>query len=181
MRTGGPWRAGHGPPVRHTGADDDRGDVDEVTIAVLDMAAVEALERREPAGRQYVRPAFAAQTRGEQTVLVAWIDGVPVGSGEVTADVRPEFRNLRVDADRRGQGVGTRLIAAAEALATDRGVLRIGVALDNPDARRLYQRRGYAPTGEIEEYEYTYVDDDGRRMTVRESSEYLEKDLPARA
>lgn len=71
--------------------------MDEVTIAVLDMAAVEALERREPAGRQYVRPAFAAQTRGEQTVLVAWIDGVPVGSGEVTADVRPEFRNLRVD------------------------------------------------------------------------------------
>lgn len=81
--------------------------MDEVTIAVLDLAAVEAVERREPAGRQYVRPAFAAQTRGEQTVLVAWIDGVPVGSGEVTADVQ--------------------------------------------------------------------------RMTVRESSEYLEKDLPARA
>ncbi|WP_456794508.1 GNAT family N-acetyltransferase [Curtobacterium sp. PvP017] len=117
--------------------------MDEVTVAVLDLAAVEAVERREPAGRQYVRPAFAAQTRGEQTVLVAWIDGVPVGSGEVTADVRPEFRNLRVDADRRGQGVGTRLIAAAEALATDRGVLRIGVAL--------------------------------------EASEYLEKDLLARA
>lgn len=57
------------------------------------------------------------------------------------------------------------------------GVLRIGVALDNPDARRLYERAGYVATGEVEEYDYTYVDDDGRQVTAQEASAYLAKDL----
>ncbi|PCN49687.1 GNAT family N-acetyltransferase [Curtobacterium sp. 'Ferrero'] len=149
----------------------------DVVVTVLDAAAAVALERREPPGRRYARWAAAAQDRGELTVLVAWAGTEPVGSGEVTAGDEPELRNLRVDLDHRGRGVGSALIAAAERLAAACGVLRIGVALDNPDARRLYERAGYVATGEVQEYDYTYVDDDGRQVTAQEASAYLAKNL----
>ncbi|MCS5522743.1 GNAT family N-acetyltransferase [Curtobacterium flaccumfaciens pv. oortii] len=147
----------------------------KVVVSRLDEASLASIEAREPPTRNYVRSAYAEQVRGALSVLVAWVDGVPVGSGEVTAGPRPELRNLRVDARYRGRGVGTAIIAAGEAAAEDRGVLRIGVAVDNPSARRLYERLGYVATGEVEEYEYTYVDDDDREVSERESSEYLEK------
>ncbi|MFS0729360.1 GNAT family N-acetyltransferase [Curtobacterium sp. 1P10AnD] len=149
----------------------------DVVVTVLDAAATVALERREPPGRRYARWAAAAQDRGELTVLVAWAGTEPVGSGEVTAGDEPELRNLRVEPDHGGRGVGSALIAAAEHLATPSGVLRIGVALDNPDARRPYERAGYVATGEVEEYDYTYVDDDGRQVAAHEASVSLAKDL----
>lgn len=149
----------------------------EVLVTHLDEAATVALERREPPGRGYARWAAAAQDRGELTVLVAWVGTEPVGSEEVTASDEPELRNLRGEPDQRGRGVGSALIAAAERLAEPSGVLRIGVALDNPDARRLYERAGYVATGEVEEYDYTYVDDGGRQVTAHEASAYLVKDL----
>lgn len=149
----------------------------EVLVTRLDEAATVALERREPPGRRYAQWAADAQARGELTVLVAWVGTEPVGSGEVTVGDRPELRNLRVEPDQRGRGIGSALIAAAERLAEPSGALRIGVAQDNPDARRLYERAGYVVTDEVEEYDYTFVDDDGRRVTAHEASVYLAKDL----
>ena len=48
-----------------------------------------------------------------------------------------------------GQGIGTALIGAAEATARQLGHERIalGVGLDNPKARRLYERLGYGDWG----------------------------------
>ncbi len=47
----------------------------------------------------------------------------------------------------RGQGVGTRLLDAIETLARERGAstIRLDVIDTNPDARRLYERRGFEP------------------------------------
>jgi hypothetical protein len=51
-----------------------------------------------------------------------------------------------------GLGLATRLIGELEACALRRGVhrLRLGVEVDNPRARQLYERLGYEPIGESE-------------------------------
>lgn len=74
-----------------------------------------------------------------------------------------ELNHLQVREQFRGQGVGRRLIEAAEALAAERGRTRVvvGVSEDNPDAARLYIRLGYEPTGVFDVTEYDWVDDDG--------------------
>jgi len=52
---------------------------------------------------------------------------------------------LAVDADRRGQGIGAKLIGAMEAHANEVGSsqLAIDVSARNPNARRLYERQGF--------------------------------------
>ena len=49
--------------------------------------------------------------------------------------------------------------------------------MDNPDARRLYQRLGYAPTGELSTVTYEYVDAEGVARTATETDEMLVKVL----
>ena len=66
---------------------------------------------------------------------------------------------------------------AAEDLARPRGRIACAVGLDNPRARRLYVRRGYAGTGRLETCSYEHVDDGGVRRTATETSEMLVKDL----
>lgn len=149
----------------------------DLTVRALDRGDVAVLAAREPASRGYARSAWERQQLGEVEVLVAWCGEVPVGSGEVTAGPRPELRNLAVDERFRGRGIGTRIIAAAEERARGRGLLRVGVAVDNPGARRLYERLGYVATGAFEVDEYTWVDDADQAVTERETSEYLEKSL----
>ena len=47
----------------------------------------------------------------------------------------------------KNQGIGTAIIRAAEAIAGDwaRSSIGLAVELDNPRARRLYERLGYRP------------------------------------
>jgi len=57
----------------------------------------------------------------------------------------------------RGQGVGSTIIAAAEAIVVERvgangtgsRQLVLGVGLDNPRAAALYERLGYVRTGAV--------------------------------
>lgn len=148
-------------------------------IRPCEAADVERIVAREPAGRGYAAATYARQQRGQCAYLVAWVDGVPVGSGELDWSHLPELKNLRVEADHRNRGIGRLLIAAAESEARSRGQSRLcmGVAEDNPDARRLYERLGYHGTGRVSTVEYDYVDDDGRRRHARETNEDLEKVL----
>jgi predicted N-acetyltransferase YhbS len=90
-------------------------------------------------------------------LLVAWIGETPVGSVYLWCETleEPELRaafpgapllnHLEVAPDRRNQGIGTALVRACEAAARDRGneILLLGVGVDNPDARRLYERLGF--------------------------------------
>ena len=76
--------------------------------------------------------------------LVAWDDGQPVGHVYVawsgTQLGVPELQDMWVLPDRRGSGIGTVLVRAAE-----RGHRRcsLSVSAANDRARRLYERLGY--------------------------------------
>lgn len=86
---------------------------------------------------------------GTIAILVAVsADDVPVGKvhvhfehtgGAVWLEAAAVARPLR------GQGIGTSLVRAAEALAAERGyqAVELGVEDSNPAARRLYERLGY--------------------------------------
>jgi GNAT superfamily N-acetyltransferase len=101
------------------------------------------------------------QNEGLGAFLVAWLNGEAVGY--VTAHWRanprsPEawldgetayFEDFIVIERQRGRGIGTAIMATAEAMARDRGLRRmtIGVGVENDGARRLYERLGYADAG----------------------------------
>ncbi|MFB6255126.1 MAG: GNAT family N-acetyltransferase [Haloplanus sp.] len=60
---------------------------------------------------------------------------------------RGVVRDLYVVSDRRGEGIGGRLLDAAESTLRDRGVdiVAVEALADNVDAVRFYERRGYRP------------------------------------
>jgi GNAT superfamily N-acetyltransferase len=112
--------------------------------------------------RHWFTDRLARQQRGGGVVLVAWLEGRPVGEVflECEPAAEPEVRrqlpgvprlgHLEVLGPLWGQGIGTALIGAAEGTARQLGHERIvlGVGLDNPKARRLYERLGYADWGQ---------------------------------
>lgn len=87
----------------------------------------------------------------------------------------PELRNLHVVPSSPGQGVGRAIIALAEDVAEGRGTLTVGVGTDNARARSLYERLGYAPTGEFRTTTYTYVDREGVRREATERYDLMVK------
>ncbi len=125
-------------------------------------------------------------------LLVAWLDGRPVGDVflECEPAEEPEVRrhlpgvprlgHLEVLAPLQRRGIGTALIRAGKDTARrlGHGELALGVGLDNPDARRLYQRLGYADwshgtvVGTWVEREH-----DGPPVTVSEVCDMLVKRL----
>jgi len=135
---------------------------------------------------------LARQQRGGGVLLVAWLEGRPVG--EVFLDcepaTEPEVRRQLPDVPRLdhlevlgplwGQGIGTALIRAAEDTARQLGHERIalGVGLDNPKARRLYERLGYGDWGHGTVVG-TWVEhpDDGPPLTLSEACDLLIKRL----
>jgi len=62
--------------------------------------------------------------------------------------------SIAVAADKAGQGVGSRLLDAAEAAARERKavVVRLEVRADNPSAIAFYERRGYRQIGTRPDY-----------------------------
>lgn len=60
---------------------------------------------------------------------------------------RGSIRNIVVRPDYRNEGIGTKLLAAAEATLRDEGfdAVSLSVLAENEAARRLYARRGYEP------------------------------------
>lgn len=87
--------------------------------------------------------------------------GVPIGYMMLTYGYSLEMGGLDmfvdelfVTAGQRGRGVGSMLLAEAERVALENGVvaLYLEVNRDNPDALRLYERAGY--TGR---YKYTLM------------------------
>ena len=86
---------------------------------------------------------------GVQTYLIAWDDGEPVGQAHVAWERTtlgvPEIQDVFVPEELRGQGIGTRLSAAAEELARARGYAEVSISASvaNEGALRLYRRLGY--------------------------------------
>jgi GNAT superfamily N-acetyltransferase len=125
--------------------------------SAADLAAlVAALEER-----HWFSERLDRQQQGGGVVLVAWLDGRPVGDVYLDCEPakEPEVRrhlpgvpvldHLEVLGPLWGRGMGTALIRAAEDTARQLGYewLALGVGLENFRARRLYERLGYADWG----------------------------------
>jgi GNAT superfamily N-acetyltransferase len=122
-----------------------------------DLAAVVAVLGQ----RDFFTDRLARQQGGGGVLLVAWVDGHPVGDVFLACEqaeepkVRqhlpgvPQLIHLEVLEPFQRRGIGTALIRAAEDTARRLGYQRIalGVGLDNCAARRLYERLGYADWG----------------------------------
>jgi GNAT superfamily N-acetyltransferase len=87
----------------------------------------------------------------DSTYLVAWDRGVPIGHVHIAwSDTElglPELQDMYVLPERRSEGIGGALVAAAEHVAVDRGHdhCSLSVGEGNRRARSLYERLGYAP------------------------------------
>jgi GNAT superfamily N-acetyltransferase len=113
------------------------------------------------AERRFFADCLARQEAGGGVLLVAWLEGWPVGDVFLQRDQadEPEVRrhlpgvamlvHLEVLGPVQRRGIGTALIRAGEDTARRLGHDRIalGVGLDNPGARRLYERLGYTDWG----------------------------------
>jgi GNAT superfamily N-acetyltransferase len=111
--------------------------------------------------RHFFPDRLGRQRDGLGLLLVAWLDGGPVGDVYLSWDPAddpqvsrllpgvPQLVHLEVLSTLWRRGIGTALIRAAEEIAGGLGYDRIalGVGLDNRDARRLYDRLGYADWG----------------------------------
>lgn len=124
--------------------------------------------------REIIRAAFERQRLGEVTMLVADLDGFPVGqvwidfrrSGEADS---ASLWAVRVLPPLHRQGIGARLMLAAERLVVARGrrLLTLTVERTNPDARRFYERLGYRTSGEARDcYSYRTPQGDLRRIPL---------------
>jgi GNAT superfamily N-acetyltransferase len=113
------------------------------------------------AERSFFGDCLAKQRAGGGVLLVAWLDGWPVGDVFLDRDPaeEPEIRrwlpgvprlnHLEVIGPVQRRGIGTALLRAGEATARKLGHRRValGVGVDNPGARRLYERLGYTDWG----------------------------------
>jgi ribosomal protein S18 acetylase RimI-like enzyme len=136
--------------------------------------------------RSFIEEAFRRQQLGEVIMVVAEANGFPVG--QVWIDlVRNAERGagllwaLRVLPGLQGGGVGTRMIAYAEALLRARGLAfsEIGVERHNRQARRLYERLGYQ-VSHAERHTIEYETPGGKRDRMRVDEWILRKPLRAR-
>jgi GNAT superfamily N-acetyltransferase len=138
---------------------------------------------------------YEVQRNGEGVYLIAWHRGSPVGgflvrwSGpqDETVSSRYDITNsafleggLTIDAYRR-KGVATAIILEAERLAGEHGCTRIGMevgSVDNPNAKRLYEKLGYADWGHGDfTISWKVMDAAGNSRTDSEIVTFLHKSL----
>jgi GNAT superfamily N-acetyltransferase len=111
--------------------------------------------------RHFFTDCLARQRDGGGVLLVAWLDGRPVGDVFLSwepadePEVRrrlpgvPRLGHLEVLGPFQRRGIGTALIRAGEDAARRLGHdrLALGVGVGNSCARRLYERLGYVDWG----------------------------------
>ena len=105
---------------------------------------------------------LAAAAQGQRVVLGAYVAEALAGTVTLLLDMPPnqphraEIAKLIVRKSHRGRGIAAALMAAAEAQALQHGrsLLILDTAVDR-GARGLYEKLGYALTGEIPDYALT--------------------------
>ena len=138
------------------------------------------------------RKRFDRQQEGHAVYLVAWDEGLPVGHAFVKWDGSSDqpiaskvgrcadIEDLFVRHDWRSKGVGSQMLDRASTLAKREGYSRIGlgVDVDNPRARSLYERKGFADSG-LGEYrtKWPWTDKDGQERWAEENCHYLIREL----
>ncbi len=121
--------------------------------------------------RQLYQRTWRDHQAGRRLMLVADLNGFPVG--QVWLDVIPSdyayLYALRVMEPLQGVGIGSRLIASAEALARSHSYRQIQLAVEksNARARRLYERLGYRVFSQRVDV-WSYTDHHGETHWVQE-------------
>lgn len=124
---------------------------------VADAERIAALLTEEgyPAGPSDIATRLGRFDGPDSAVLVADLDGAPIGFIAVHRIPRFEHDDsvvrilaLAVDPDARERGVGRLLMSAAEAFAREHSAAFVEVTAGRhrPDARRLYEALGYDAT-----------------------------------
>jgi GNAT superfamily N-acetyltransferase len=143
--------------------------------------------------RQKHKERWQRQQQGEVVYLIARLHSVPVGHAllkwqgaaepHIAAQYNascPDLEDLFVLATWRNQGIGAQLIQATEELVRNQGSGQIGlsVGVENPAARRLYERLGYRDAGFGEHTERgIYLDGEENPQVWEECCVYLIKHL----
>lgn len=131
--------------------------------------------------REIIAGAFRLQERGDGSMLLADVNGFPVG--QICIDFlrkRPSGRAtlwaLRVFQPFRRLGLGVRLVRAAERLVVQRGVpfAELGVDRDNAGVLPFYERLGYEHCGR-ERGQFLYHTPEGRLVRVAIDQWLLQK------
>jgi GNAT superfamily N-acetyltransferase len=167
------------------------GDIDKLMIRRASAGDLPALSRA-LGQRYFFADRLQRQEEGRGVLLVAWLDGVPVGDVYVWLEEpeEPEIRerlpgvpllnHFEVHPAWQNRGIGTRIIGAAEELIAAGGGNRValGVHPDNEDAMRLYERRGYVTWlhPDVETLSEEFLDT-GERQRTPEKCRVLVKDL----
>lgn len=129
------------------------------TLAAGDVDALASAFEAWPKPRRLFERYLAEQRGGRRVVLVAWCEARVCGYASVVWHPDhppfrehgiPEIQDLNVLPAFRRRGAGSRLLDAAEELASSRSPavgIGVGVYADYGAAQRLYVRRGYVPDG----------------------------------
>ncbi len=122
--------------------------------------------------REVITNAFRTQERGNGAILVAEVNGFPAGQICIDFLRRRSLRRgtlwaLRVFQPFRNQGIGTRLMEAAERAVLDHGFpeAELGVDRDNAGVLAFYDQLGYEPCG-TERGRYSYRTPAGELVRV---------------
>jgi ribosomal protein S18 acetylase RimI-like enzyme len=138
--------------------------------------------------RRVFRQTYNDVVRGQRIMLVAVAGGRIVGQIFVQLSStetryadgysRAYLYMLRVRPEWQGQGLGTRLIAAAEEALLARGFTTAVIAAgkENPGAQRLYARLGYQTFGDDPGVWY-FQDVNGSQQSIEEPCWVMEKRL----
>jgi ribosomal protein S18 acetylase RimI-like enzyme len=147
------------------------------TLAIRQMTEADVLPLASALGwpARGIQSRYQDQQDGKREVFVAELEGSPVGSVSINQrdgppellhlfalDVAPQFRN---------RGFGTALVRAVERIAAERKLsgVWLDVAVDNTNARRLYERVGYHREGPVVINRWQYIDEQGVQQQAEET------------
>ena len=133
--------------------------------------------------RNLFRRAYREQRRGNRVMLVMDFNGYPIARLFIQFiddddKSRGYIYSFTVMEPFRSLGIGTRMLATAEAILRKRNyrLATISVAKTNIRAFQLYQREGYQAYGE-DDGQWQYLDHEGQTHYVNEPSWLMKKAL----
>lgn len=139
--------------------------------------------------RRLYNEIYQSAIRGKAIMWVADLPGVGLigqlfvqltsGRTELAdGSTRAYIYGFRIKPDYRRQGLGRRMLHAAEKDLCERHFQRVtlNVGQDNPQARRLYEQLGYRVVG-TDPGKWHYIDHQGNRRDVLEPAWRMEKIL----
>lgn len=111
-------------------------------------------------------------------VLIEWFGATDPAIADNVKDC-PNLKDIYVVPELRSQGLGAKIIEAAEVLATSKKYLRVGLGVDknNIRAKALYQRLGYRATPYVSHNDRQITTKDGKQFRLIEDCTYMVKEL----